>query len=70
MAQLQDQVTALSQRADTASVGVATSSPGRHDSGVMAGGVDESVGTSDPPLAQVHMVQSLVVVTSRERYMY
>ena len=51
--QLQEQVQRLSQRPDTTSVGVATSSPGQQDSGVMAGGVDESVGTSAPQPAQV-----------------
>lgn len=53
VAELQEQVIALSQRADTASVGVSTSSPGKQDTGMMAGGVDESTGTS-PPTAQVH----------------
>ena len=48
VAQLQEQVRQLSRRADTVSVGVSTSSPGRQDSGMMAGGVDESVGTSPP----------------------
>ena len=53
MARLQEQVKELSRRADTVSVGVSTSSPGRQDSGVMAGGVDESVGTSPPQPTQV-----------------
>ena len=37
---------ALSQHPETASVGVSTSTPPRRDSSMMAGGVDESVGTS------------------------
>ena len=53
VARLQEQVKELSRRADTVSVGVSTSSPGRQDSGVMAGGVDESVGTSPPQPTQV-----------------
>lgn len=53
MVQLQEQVTQLSRRANTTSVGVSTSSPGQQDSGMMAGGVDESVGTSPPQAPQV-----------------
>ena len=53
VAQLQEQVMELSRRGHSISVGVGTSSPGRQDSGVMAGGVDESVGTSPPTAQQV-----------------
>ena len=51
VAELQEQVIALSQRPNTASVGVSTSSPGKQDTGMMAG--EETRAGTLPPTAQV-----------------